>query len=283
MVSYYNPLSQAMFPNPPQMGVAARHQPSAAAAAAHVAANHAYFQNYHAHAAAAYGHAHPHAQYGHYVASDLNSNMYNGQMASASTASAAAAAASASGPNSAVVGGSENWSNWPPFGHQPSTLTSNGGCRFDLWPPSGGEDSPPTPTGQNDVAVNGRTSPGNYGTNQSHSSGSPSATPTPSAQAFHLQQFNANSASSFQPQPQQPQHSPNNVQNQLTNQQCSSLELSPINNHLDHGHPLASPAASSLASPTSRPQPARSPYEWMKKPSYQSQPEKSGKSFCINS
>ena len=30
---------------------------------------------------------------------------------------------------------------------------------------------------------------------------------------------------------------------------------------------------------TSRPQPARSPYEWMKKPSYQSQPEKNGESF----
>jgi hypothetical protein len=43
---------------------------------------------------------------------------------------------------------------------------------------------------------------------------------------------------------------------------------------------MASPVAS-LASPTSssvRPQPARSPYEWMKKPSYQSQPEKTGKS-----
>merc|ERR1711971_1364342 len=40
---------------------------------------------------------------------------------------------------------------------------------------------------------------------------------------------------------------------------------------------MASPvSASSLASPTSsRPQPARSPYEWMKKPSYQCQPEKS--------
>merc|ERR1719229_911354 len=33
------------------------------------------------------------------------------------------------------------------------------------------------------------------------------------------------------------------------------------------------------ASVTSRPQPARSPYEWMKKPSYQSQPEKNGESF----
>merc|ERR1719510_1297744 len=39
---------------------------------------------------------------------------------------------------------------------------------------------------------------------------------------------------------------------------------------------MASPVAS-LASPTSRPQPARSPFEWMKKPSYQSQPEKSGR------
>merc|ERR550532_513730 len=31
---------------------------------------------------------------------------------------------------------------------------------------------------------------------------------------------------------------------------------------------------SSMSPPSSRPQPARSPFEWMKKPSYQSQPEK---------
>ena len=59
MVSYYNPLSPAMFPNPPQMGGVARHQPTSAsaAAAAAAAAGHAYFHNAHAqYAAAAYGH-----------------------------------------------------------------------------------------------------------------------------------------------------------------------------------------------------------------------------------
>ena len=40
-----------------------------------------------------------------------------------------------------------------------------------------------------------------------------------------------------------------------------------------------SPTLMITASVTSRPQPARSPYEWMKKPSYQSQPEKNGESF----
>ena len=40
-----------------------------------------------------------------------------------------------------------------------------------------------------------------------------------------------------------------------------------------------SPTPMITASVTSRPQPARSPYEWMKKPSYQSQPEKNGESF----
>ena len=32
---------------------------------------------------------------------------------------------------------------------------------------------------------------------------------------------------------------------------------------------------------SNRPQPARSPFEWMKKPSYQSQPDKSGKLFIV--
>ena len=45
-----------------------------------------------------------------------------------------------------------------------------------------------------------------------------------------------------------------------------------------NGAPV-SPTPMITASVTSRPQPARSPYEWMKKPSYQSQPEKNGESF----
>ena len=95
-------------------------------------------------------------------------------------------------------------------------------------------------------------------------------------------------------------HSPNAINNPVSTggQQCHLDSSSPLNKfeHLqdkfgqDQIHaPMASPvSASSLASPTSsRPQPARSPYEWMKKPSYQCQPEKSGKyhflktiSFC---
>jgi hypothetical protein len=94
------------------------------------------------------------------------------------------------------------------------------------------------------------------------------------------------------------QLSPNAINVNVNNGQCAGSVLehsgsSPILNKFEHVqdkfehvqdkfehvHPsMASPVASSLASPTSgRPQPARSPYEWMKKPSYQCQPEKSGK------
>ena len=300
MVSYYNPLSPAMFPNPPQMGGVARHQPTSAsaAAAAAAAAGHAYFHNYHAHAAAAYGHpavSHNYGQYAANLAADLNSNMYNG------------------GQNTQFPSSNENWtasaasaaSQWPSFGHNPPTTTStavtapNGGCRFDLWPQNS-DDSPPTPTNNETTALTAAASaasvtssnniqrpvsPGNYGTTHSHSSGSPSGTPTPGAQSsyadmqFNKFNINANTAASNfggqpQPQQQQPQHSPNAI----NPAQCGSVldSSSPLNSsHLEQ-HPMASPVASSLASPTSRPQPARSPYEWMKKPSYQCQPEKSG-------
>ena len=269
MVSYYNPLSPAMFPNPPNMGVA-RHSsgtPSAASAAS-VAAGHAYFQNYHAHvAAAAYGHAGhaaAHQYAGGYasaanLAADLNSNMYNG------------------GQNGQFM--DNTWStaagspHWPGFGHPP--ISSAGACRFDSWPQQNStEDSPPTPT-NNESATSGAgappsggRSPGNY--TQSHSSGSPSATPTP-AQSYHqpemFNKFNSNFGG----------HSPVGAGGGLQGNLDSSSPLNP--QHCGDLNPMASPVAS-LASPTSRPQPARSPYEWMKKPSYQSQPEKQGENTC---
>ena len=259
MVSYYNPLSPAMFPNPPQMGVA-RHTPTqSAASAATVAAGHAaYYTNYHAHMAAAFGHGHAHQYAGGYaaanLAADLNSNMYNGgqngQFMDNNWTSAAAA------------------SQWPNFGH-PSISTS-GTCRFEAWPNqqqnNSTEDSPPTPnneTGAGQTATSGGRSPGNY--TQSHSSGSPSATPTPAAPAQSYQpemfnKFNSNFGG----------HSPNLQHNMESS--------SPINNQMggSSGELITASPVASLASPTSRPQPARSPYEWMKKPSYQSQPEKQG-------
>ena len=281
MVSYYNPLSPAMFPNPPQMGVARHTTTPSAASAASVAAGHAYFQaNYHAHvAAAAYGaHSHPAAhQYpGGYsaanLAADLNSNMYNG-----------------AGQNGQFMA-DNNWSSaasqWPAFGHPPiSSSTSAAGstaCRFENWPQqqqqqqqqNNNEDSPPTPN-NNDTAglpaASGGRSPGNNYA-QSHSSGSPSATPTPAgvssatAQSYQPDMFNNKFTPNFGG------HSPNGPMQNLESS-------SPLNSHMGSGelNPMASPV--SLASPSSRPQPARSPYEWMKKPSYQSQPEKQGEFF----
>ena len=265
MVSYYNPLSPAMFPNPPQMGVA-RHQPSSVSSAA---ASHAYFQHYNA-AVAAYGHGHPHyPNYSPANLADLNSNTYNGTSQSGTQFGSS---------------GHDNWTmaatgQWPHFAT--ATASANGpntsnapptSSRFDLWQ-SNSEDSPPTPgNNENTGGTNpGRHSPGNYGTTQSHSSGSPSATPTPQNYGSNPEMFQAQSKfSSGFGNPNSP--TPNN--NALNSSQFDSS--SPLN-HMPNNevNPMVSPVAS-LASPSSRPQPARSPYEWMKKPSYQSQPEKSG-------
>lgn len=241
MVSYYNALSPAMFPNPPQMGVA-RHQPTSASAAAAAAASHAYFHNYHAHAAAAYGHAHGHAHQYNYaaVAADLNSNNY-GQNSATSHATPQFGAQT-----------EQSWQNsWPNFGQ-------NG---HQIWPNSSDE-SPPS--NENNLVRPSQTSPGNYA--QSHSSGSPSGTPTPGGNAQYDYNFGG-------------RQSPNSLA--ISGQNIQESSASPtLNNHLNNEQ-MASPV--SLASPNSRPQPARSPYEWMKKPSYQSQPEKSGeflKHFC---
>lgn len=240
-----------MFPNPPAAQLAGSgvrhhpHQPSSAAMAA--AAGHQFHSNYHAaYAAAAYGHH----QYNPYnIAADLNSNMYSGQQSSGNTGTQFGTSAAA-----AAVAGSDNWTTnqWPYHQHPPASTvpatvppTTASNSRFDGWPTTSSDESPPTPGGE----TGGRRSPGNYGTTQSHSSGgSPSGTPTPNAQFQHFTtNFNGNSSAND-----------------------ANLDAdSPLNQM-----PLASPV--SLASPNARPQPARSPYEWMKKPSYQSQPEKSG-------
>ena len=268
MVSYYNPLSPAMFPNPPQMGVA-RHQPASNAAAA---ASHAYFQHYNA-AVAAYGHGHAHyPNYSPANLADLNSNTYNGQNGQFGSS------------------GHENWTmaatgQWPHFGHNatptstsaPTGAGQTANSRFEVWQQqNSSEDSPPTPTNNENSATNtGRpVSPGNYGTTQSHSSGSPSGTPTPQnyhggSTELYPNKFNT-SGGGFSTIPGQP-HSPSNAIN--SHQFDSSSPLNHMGNEAIN--PMVSPVAS-LASPSSRPQPARSPYEWMKKPSYQSQPEKSG-------
>ena len=275
-----------MFPNPPQMGVARHTTTPSAASAASVAAGHAYFQaNYHAHvAAAAYGaHSHPAHQYpGGYsaanLAADLNSNMYNG------------------GQNGQFMS-DNNWSSaasqWPAFSHPPISSSASAGStacgRFENWPQqqqqqqqqqNNNEDSPPTPN-NNDTAglpaASGGRSPGNYA--QSHSSGSPSATPTPAG-------VQANTAQSYQPDMFNNKFTPNfGGGGHSPNGPMQNLESSsPLNSHMGSGElnpicPMASPV--SLASPSSRPQPARSPYEWMKKPSYQSQPEKQGEFLIL--
>ena len=168
--------------------------------------------------------------------------------------------------------------------------------------------SPPTPSGCDSGPSNRNISshpppqgsPGlGYTANaaHSHSSGSPSATPTPGLfpsqhHGGHNQQDPQNDSSGgvFTKYPFQ--HSPVGF---MTKSEMTSppgkphLVSSGVADYLAGGsdqemhggsayissHAGLSP--SSMSPPSSRPQPARSPFEWMKKPSYQSQPEKNGK------
>ena len=170
------------------------------------------------------------------------------------------------------------------------------------------DQSPPTPSGCDSAPSQHRTlsshpppqdSPGANYAPHSHSSGSPSATPTPGL--FSSQQQGNHAQQHRHEQDQQNdsgvfskysfQHSPGFMtKSEMTSPPGKPhVVSSAVGDYLGgssdpdmHGtsgfissHAGLSP--SSLSPPSSRPQPARSPYEWMKKPSYQSQPEKNGK------
>ena len=171
--------------------------------------------------------------------------------------------------------------------------------------------SPPTPSGCDSAPSQHRNlnshpppqdSPGgNYTTNaaHSHSSGSPSATPTPclfssqhqgnlSQQHRHEQDQQNDSGVfskySFQHSPgfmtkaemTSPPGKPHVVSSAAGDYIGGSSEPDMHGSSaFISSHAGLSP--SSMSPPSSRPQPARSPFEWMKKPSYQSQPEKNGK------
>ena len=176
--------------------------------------------------------------------------------------------------------------------------------------------SPPTPSGCDSAPSQNRNmsshrppqdSPGaNYTTNaaHSHSSGSPSATPT-SGIFGGQNQGNQVQQHRHEQDPQNDtgvfskysfQHSPGFMtKSEMTSPPGKPhLVSSGVGDYLGgssetdlHGtsafissHAGLSP--SSMSPPSSRPQPARSPFEWMKKPSYQSQPEKNGKLIKID-
>ena len=107
----------------------------------------------------------------------------------------------------------------------------------------------------------------------SHSSGSPNGTPTPVGNIYP-----GDFSDYYHIQHQQQQHHHHHLQQQ---QQQHQLRGSPHDHDDDdddddcRGDDTISPSPLSPHS-SSRPQPARSPFEWMKKPSYQSQPDKSG-------
>ena len=177
--------------------------------------------------------------------------------------------------------------------------------------------SPPTPSGCDSAPSHHRnlhshpppqSSPGgNYTINaaHSHSSGSPSGTPTPGL--FPSQHQGNQPQQQRHEQEQQNdsgvfskysfQHSPTGfiAKPEMTSPPGKSHVVSSVvgdylggsSDHDLHGtstfissHAGLSP--SSMSPPSSRPQPARSPFEWMKKPSYQSQPEKNGKLSAHN-
>jgi hypothetical protein len=110
---------------------------------------------------------------------------------------------------------------------------------------------------------------------------SPTHTPTPANASYHQQHH--------QQQLQQQQQSYLHQGSPPSYKTSDDLPVSPVGGHFSLCGLDPSSAASGLSpgggpiSPiplstvgSSRPQPARSPYEWMKKPSYQSQPEKNG-------
>ncbi len=307
MVSYYSPLSSSMFPQSaphPPGGVASRHHAQTASAAAAAVASHAYFQNYHAHTLAGYGHPHAaHAAYNSQYAAnlaDLNSNNYNSS-STANTAGGGHVAATASGPPGAGQFSSNSTSDWnhqwsPSFGATPSSClwgpqssggdggqggvaNSGGGAPQSSSTTNEDNHSPPTPNPQppttNNTTAIGSASPGGYGT-QSHSSGSPTSTPTPAGYTNGPPPA-GDMFRNYSPQPHQTSSSTAGGHALLEAGSPGEMNSLPTAHH-----GLGSPIGNSLASPTSRPQPARSPYEWMKKPSYQSQPEKSGELIFTN-
>ena len=112
----------------------------------------------------------------------------------------------------------------------------------------------------------------------SHSSGSPNGTPTPVGAGYSGEFADYSYHLHHQQQQQQQQHL---QQQQQQQQQLSHLRDSHDEDDDDddcRGDLSPSPLSPPSGSSSLRPQPARSPYEWMKKPSYQSQPDKSGKS-----
>ncbi|TRY73697.1 hypothetical protein TCAL_13510 [Tigriopus californicus] len=290
MVSYYNPSLSNMFPVHASAHGGARHpQHSPATGAPGVSPYLAYPTppGYHAQAAAF-------AQ--NYNISDLNSNMYAPQFASAGSAFDSGSGLQVGhGPHSpspwhsqwyqagqscrastSPYSGVESWPQHPEVQNPSVTSDSVGN------PPnptsSTTDHSPLTPTSESGGTLTTNLPPPSispaYAGPASQSSNSPSTTPTPGQTASYNSQgeiFNKGgfdlSGSAYKDdirsiRQSSPHYGLGQCLTEANGQGLSNevSSLSPIN-----------------TSGSGRPQPARSPFEWMKKQSYQNQTEKNGR------
>lgn len=288
MVSYYNTLT-SMFPT---HHTAQPHH--AVAAARH------YFQGYHGHPVYTYPQHHPQgfhhpsatspgnvgsaaAQYPTNTA-DLNSNVCPNGAGSAGQPgfgphgegyTANSSASPTSWPTSQT-----GWPGSSPFWPPPANCNVSGGQGSDAALSSdgvtsssgggtalpGGRSPDTPPRGSSDsLHLRGHSAP-SPGFNGSNSSGSPRVTPTPGG-------VGSGYSGDF------PDYgSYGNPQHHATHRGDSPGYK---DDDPESGMPPSPLSPLALGCPSSRPQPARSPYEWMKKPSYQSQPDKSGKHLAL--
>ena len=305
MVSYYNP-ALSMFPGHAPSQV--RHSPHASAAAAVAAQTASYFPS--AYTAAGYHHQQfsAAAQYPNIL--DPNFNVAAPQFPH-STGTASSASQFESGAQ--VTSSPSSWhSGWAAHTSSGSAIPPAPGSPFrsavypDSWPSElqgpnssdvpaeGGVPNPEhSPNPANDNATSSRTavpsSSASPGFNNSPSSGSPLGNTTPTPVSQNNYSSGSTSASFMQASPAGFKGDAGAVNS------CSSTSgfglpscitvTSQSGPTADSAHAALSSGSlgpkleGSLGGVTSngRPQPARSPFEWMKKPSYQSQPDKNGK------
>eukprot|EP00095_Tigriopus_kingsejongensis_P008742 maker-scaffold92_size382268-snap-gene-0.12 protein:Tk08742 transcript:maker-scaffold92_size382268-snap-gene-0.12-mRNA-1 annotation:"para-hox caudal protein" len=169
--------------------------------------------------------------------------------------------------------------SWPQQPEVQNPSVTSEGVANQVNPTSTSEPAPLTPTsesggGRVGGAISSTIPPASaspaYLGPASQSSNSPSTTPTPGPHpAYHHSQGEMFNKGGFDLAAGQGRQSPHFGG-------LSQCNLSDSNNQA-----LSSSAGSSLSpintGANSRPQPARSPFEWMKKPSYQSQSEKNGR------
>ena len=168
---------------------------------------------------------------------------------------------------------------------QQAAASTSGGEAHPQSPPPGGGGLQGAAGGESKHSIS-QASP-NFA---SHSSGSPTATPTPG----YLQHGQPHAAGElFSKYPVGYSPNTNGLNPELgpsasPDKHGMGVHPDSMGGHQSYGHDMdeaqspSSPLLHLSPPPSNRPQPARSPFEWMKKPSYQSQPDKSGTIFFLS-